>query len=322
MMDELISVIIPVYNVEKYLDDCIQSIVDQTYSNLEIILVNDGSSDQSPLLCDKWANKDMRIRVIHKENGGASSARNAGINVANGEYIGFVDSDDFIAKDMYEILLTAILKSGKGIADCGINYFLSDERIIENKKRVFSELDVRGALDSVFSMRIDTSVCCKLFNRSVFSAQRFPDGESNEEFPLIIPSIITSKGIVQIAEYKYFYRKRAGSVTNAAIPNTKVLIKNLRLMEKQLRENGLQTKAFNYFSAQYSFFHCLKLEKKYEVLTEDLRSDYQLYRSIMWKNLGAYLLSSNSSIKDKILYILILTKLLRPLYKVFYHNHL
>ena len=102
MKSALISVIVPIYKVEKYLDECIESIVNKTYRNLEIILVDDGSPDKCPEMCDQWAKKDERIRVIHKENGGLSSARNAGLDVATGDYVGFVDSDDFIERDMYE----------------------------------------------------------------------------------------------------------------------------------------------------------------------------------------------------------------------------
>lgn len=101
-----ISVIVPVYKVEKYLDKCLQSIVNQTYKNLEIILVDDGSPDSCPAMCDEWADKDRRIKVIHKENGGVSSARNAGLDAAEGEYIGFVDSDDWIEPNMYEVLIS------------------------------------------------------------------------------------------------------------------------------------------------------------------------------------------------------------------------
>ena len=98
-LNSLVSVIVPIYKVEDYLDECVKSIVDQTYKNIEIILVDDGSPDHCPQKCDKWAKKDLRIRVVHKQNGGLSSARNAGLDVAKGEYIAFVDSDDFISPD-------------------------------------------------------------------------------------------------------------------------------------------------------------------------------------------------------------------------------
>lgn len=110
MKDDLISVIVPVYNVEKYLHKCINSILNQTYKNLEIILIDDGSTDNSGKICDEYALKDNRIKVIHKENGGLSSARNAGLDICSGDYIGFVDSDDYIAEDMYEYLYVNLKK--------------------------------------------------------------------------------------------------------------------------------------------------------------------------------------------------------------------
>ena len=110
MNKSLISIIIPVYNVEKYLDRCISSVLDQTYQNLQIILVDDGSTDNCSELCEKYKILDARVRVIHKSNGGAADARNMGLQIADGEYIGFVDADDYIAKDMYECLYETLKK--------------------------------------------------------------------------------------------------------------------------------------------------------------------------------------------------------------------
>lgn len=125
--DDLISLIVPIYNVEKYLDKCLTSIINQTYQNLEIILIDDGSSDNCPQICDNWAQKDNRIKVIHKKNGGVSEARNTGLDNATGNYIGFVDSDDYLHKDMYLLLLKALKESNSHLAIC--NYF-----IVENDK--------------------------------------------------------------------------------------------------------------------------------------------------------------------------------------------
>lgn len=118
--DKLISVIVPVYKVEQYLNKCVESIVNQTYKNLEIILVDDGSPDACPQICDAWAQKDSRIKVIHKENGGASSARNAGLDAATGDYIAFVDGDDYLSAETYETLISFALKHGADIVRCGI----------------------------------------------------------------------------------------------------------------------------------------------------------------------------------------------------------
>ena len=124
--DALISVIVPVYKVEQYLEKCVNSISVQTYSNLEIILVDDGSPDKCGDICDSLAKKDNRIKVIHKPNGGLSSARNAGIDIASGQYIGFVDSDDSIEPYMYEKLLGLIKHDGTKLAVCAVNYIYED----------------------------------------------------------------------------------------------------------------------------------------------------------------------------------------------------
>ena len=122
----MISVIVPIYNVEKYVNKCVGSIVNQTYTNLEIILVDDGSPDRCPEICDEWAKKDSRIKVIHKKNGGLSDARNAGMKIASGDYIAFVDSDDWIAPEMYERLLMAIKNDNSDIAACAVKMVWED----------------------------------------------------------------------------------------------------------------------------------------------------------------------------------------------------
>ena len=121
-----ISIIVPIYNVEKYLRKCIDSILNQSYDNLQIILVDDGSPDNCPKICDEYLNKDNRIQVIHKSNGGLSSARNAGIKVANGKYIAFIDSDDYIELNMIEKLVNAIEKSNADLCICGIRWVNKD----------------------------------------------------------------------------------------------------------------------------------------------------------------------------------------------------
>ena len=130
MTKGLISIVVPVYNAEKYLEDCVSSILAQTYTNIEVLLVDDGSTDGSGAICDAFAEKDNRVRVLHKPNGGAPSARNVGMDVAEGEFIGFVDSDDTIDANMYECMHKRINETGADIAVCGFKYNLIFENII------------------------------------------------------------------------------------------------------------------------------------------------------------------------------------------------
>ena len=176
----LISVIIPVYKVEEYLENCIQSVIKQTVSDLEIILVDDGSPDQCPEICDLWADKDSRIKVIHKENGGLSDARNAGLDIAQGEYLSFVDSDDWIAPDMYEIMLEALKREQADICACGIMGCYPSRNVpmpvcpaAGDSKRFFSML----YSDALYPV----AACNKLYKRECWSKLRFPKGRICED---------------------------------------------------------------------------------------------------------------------------------------------
>lgn len=173
----LISVIIPVYKAEKYLDHCVDSIVNQTYKNLEIILVDDGSPDNCPKMCDDWAAKDCRIKVIHKQNGGASSARNCGLDCAKGDYIAFIDSDDYIDEDMYEIMLGQIKEHNADAASCGMVRESADGAVEvwgDNNAPV-NVLDNTALLKSVGKANgiLPVSPCNKLFSKSIIADIRF-----------------------------------------------------------------------------------------------------------------------------------------------------
>lgn len=182
----MISVIIPVYKVEKYLDECVKSIINQTYKDLEIILVDDGSPDNCPLICDQWALKDKRIKVVHKKNGGLSSARNAGLAVANGDYIGFVDSDDFINETMYEDLMRIMLLDKKNIVvsspiiknvDGNISPYVVGTFVYMDCKR----MQIRDYMAKFLSLSIDATVWNKLFKRD-FITTMFREGRNNEDY--------------------------------------------------------------------------------------------------------------------------------------------
>jgi len=196
MSDPLISVIVPVYKVEPYLERCVSSIRKQTYQNLEIILVDDGSPDRCGQMCDALAAQDTRIRVIHKENGGLSSARNAGLDIMTGEYVGFVDSDDWIDENMYRSLLDLLVSSQAGMAACGmvIDYCSGHSYSTHNAHSIV--LSVTDALKELtMRTRITNSVCDKLFHRTVFESIRMTPGVINEDFE-IMPHCIEKAGRV------------------------------------------------------------------------------------------------------------------------------
>lgn len=215
MTNELISIIVPVYKVEKYLERCVRSILNQSYRNLEIILVDDGSPDMCGQICDEMASLDNRIKVYHKENGGISDARNYGVERANGEYIGFVDSDDYIHERMYEELYKAIKKSSTLIVECGLT------RIYKNKERphyigedYFLVINRQGYLKEFLeNKRVYGSVWCKLIHKDIAKRIKFPTGKIYEDAFYNLELIKHVDSYTLISGNYYYYYMREGSIT-------------------------------------------------------------------------------------------------------------
>lgn len=214
-MNPLISVIVPVYNVEDYLDRCVHSITRQTYKNLEIILVDDGSTDSSGEKCDVWTKKDNRIRVIHKENGGLSDARNAGLDIVSGEYIGFVDSDDYLNKNMYQFLFDCIQKTNSDIAECKWIKFEDEKEInvftteTESEYKVFSPED--ALIELIVERDLKQTVVNKLYKRSVISVL-FPTERINEDEFWTYQIFGNARKIAFVDIELYYYFQRNSSI--------------------------------------------------------------------------------------------------------------
>jgi len=215
---EKISVIVPIYNVEKYLRRCIDSIINQSYENLEIILVNDGSLDNSSAVCEEYKKNDNRIIVIHQENKGVSAARNAGIDLHSGKYISFVDSDDWIDRDMIYSLYHNLIKYDADISVCGMRCFdkdanlISSEQLDTNKIVIFSE--------PLSAFKEDKDYICdvvwnKLYKSHLFADNRFQVGKIFEDTAIMYLLIEQSKNIVYDLTAKYNYQIRGGSITNS-----------------------------------------------------------------------------------------------------------
>ena len=181
-MGEKISVIVPIYNVEQYLRRCIDSIINQTYKNLEIILVDDGSPDNCGQICDDYAKKDTRIKVIHKKNGGLSDARNVGLEVCTGDYISFVDSDDWIELNTYEIMMKSMNEYNADMVVSNINYVYKDKvesKYSEDKIRCFNKEEAMKEL--IKDGLVQAVVWNKLYKRVVIDNLRFKVGKLNED---------------------------------------------------------------------------------------------------------------------------------------------
>ena len=216
--NELVSVIVPVYNVEDYLKKCVDSIINQTYTNLEIILVDDGSPDNCEKICDEYLNIDSRIRVIHKKNGGLSSARNAGLDIAKGKYISFIDSDDYIKENFIEALKTSIRDAE--IAICGITNVLEDGEVcldIEESPIKDERLSSLEALKKLATPNYFyyVTACNKLYLRSLFDDIRFEEGKINEDEYIVHKLFEKSNKIVTISDKLYFYLQRDSSITHS-----------------------------------------------------------------------------------------------------------
>ncbi len=210
---DLISIIVPVYKVEPYLDQCVQSIVDQTYKNLEIILVDDGSPDNCPAICDAWAKKDSRIRVIHKKNGGLSDARNAGIAAATGKYVGFVDSDDWIEPNFYETLHATSAESHCDLTAAGIiwayeDHFQPDSHFYSQRNYTPEE-----ALATLIHGRGFYAVAWnKLYCASLFQEIHYPVGKLHEDEFVTYRLLGKAKKLALCTDTHYFYRQRNDSI--------------------------------------------------------------------------------------------------------------
>lgn len=217
----LISIIVPVYKTEKYLDKCLKSIVNQTYKNLEIILVDDGSPDKCPMICDEWAEKDDRIKVIHKENGGVSSARNAGLDLSSGDFIGFVDADDFVNENMYSCLIDDLIKHQSDISMCSINFLDENGNIYKSDDELNLTNFIEDNCNNLVNEMYRTCNCHlvalwnKLYSKKLFKTLRFPEGRLFEDWTLIPMIYFECKRLSYISDKLYNYSAhRVGSAVH------------------------------------------------------------------------------------------------------------
>ena len=216
-----ISIIVPVYEVEKYLKRCVDSILCQTFCDIEVILVDDGSSDNCGFICDEYAKQDKRVKVIHKQNGGLSSARNAGLDIATGDYIGFVDSDDWIHPQMYEYLYNCALKYNLDIMTCCFektelcnleNCSMHNDFCVAEQYNSKEFLDTLN-LDKFY--QFSPSVCSKLYKKEIFKDLRFIEGKIFEDTIIMIPTLLRAHKIGYTDKILYYYfSNRQGSIMN------------------------------------------------------------------------------------------------------------
>ena len=214
-MKPLISVIVPIYNVENYIDKCLESLVNQSYDNLEIILVNDGSTDNSASKCEQWKEKDSRIILLNTENRGASAARNEGLDICKGDFVGFVDSDDYIETSMYEKLYESLIKTNSDISSCGIKRFNDQEVVnlwVSDKDEQFNRNTI---FDTVYTSHIGWAIWNRLYKREIWKKIRFEEGRTREDLEVIFRILYRINKMSYINEALYNYYISESGVTNA-----------------------------------------------------------------------------------------------------------
>lgn len=217
----LITIVVPIYKVEQYLENCIQSIIKQTYTNLQIILVDDGSPDNCGKICDEYALKDKRIEVVHQSNAGVSEARNIGISKAKGEYIGFVDSDDYIDENMYEEMYELLKTREADVCICNMYTVVNNKAEKMHEDEGIQEYNTIQILREILlDKKIRNYACNKLYKTSLFESIRYPKGKKYEDIGTTFYVLEKSKKTVVTGEPKYYYLCREGSIVNSCDEKT------------------------------------------------------------------------------------------------------
>lgn len=287
-MDELISVIVPIYNVAQYVEKCVASIVRQTYRRLEIILVDDGSTDNSGAICDRLAETEERIRVLHKSNGGLSDARNAGIEQAKGTYYVFIDSDDYIDEHMIEVLYHALYVNKADISVCGFQAVDEEGRFLEKlsskglktgcytKEYVFGESYKPDGWNYIVAWN-------KLYRSSIFQQIQFAKGKLHED-EFIFHHIIGQCGKIAVIEDKcYYYLQRQKSITTALYTVQRMdaveanLLRCRFFLENKMGDCFKGTEVLAYY-----FLNVAIHNLEYEIIEDRLTQLQRMYRQIIW----------------------------------------
>ena len=225
-MNDLVSVVIPVYNVREYLRTCIDSVRRQTYKDLQIILVDDGSTDGSDIICDEAVKEDRRIKVIHRSNGGLSAARNTGIEAADGDYICFIDSDDWISDNFVERLYELAETQNADVAVCGYIRVSSEEEASNaggcgKTEKLVHYSNIQAIRELIEEKNVKSVIWNKLFKRKLWLNTRFPEGRFHEDEYITYRVLWETSGVVETDMILYYYRERASSITNAPEDNVR-----------------------------------------------------------------------------------------------------
>ena len=298
-MGELISVIVPVYNTEKYLDECIESSIRQTYKNIEVWLINDGSTDGSGKICDDYVATDVRIKVVHKKNEGASIARNLGLELSNGKYITFIDSDDFVKDTYLEYLYNSMKATGSNITFCRYVHYIEDNVVcvhedIPNQLNV----DLRDEKFVEFIYRFLSkennlfgSSCRILYNKDVLCGVRFNQSiKMSEDLVFLLRAVMQAKRLSCVNEYCYFYRIHSNSTTHTYKKNylegTVVLYRELKSIYSCVQDSRNRDifDVYTAFLCFYLFLNELKFKQANQRKNIEKVRNSEVYKYFTLKN--------------------------------------
>lgn len=319
----LLSVIVPVYKVEAYLPRCVDSILAQSYQNLQVILVDDGSPDGCGNICEEYAARDSRVEVIHKKNGGLSSARNAGLDIARGEYIAFVDSDDWIEPNTYAEMLAMAEQEGVKLV-CAGRYDVDGETgqkekgLCPPKREVISGEDL---VKRIFTWdNIDSAAWDKLYHRTLFENQRYPEGKIVEDVPVtyLIALEAGQAGMLDMPVYNYFHRE--GSITTAAVSDKTFhfVHHTERIFQTILEKFPSLLQEACYLRVRALMYTMLTLESSSAALREKYAGEYTSARKALRKHMGFLLKSPLIKKKERIIALTLTAGIYRPAQR-FYH---
>ncbi|WP_138266434.1 glycosyltransferase family 2 protein [Alistipes shahii] len=312
---DLISIIVPVYNMARWLDRCIQSLTNQTYTTLEIILVDDGSTDNSLQLCKQYAKQDPRIIVINKENGGQGSARNSALDIAHGQYIGFVDPDDWIALDMYAYMLNLLQQEHADIVQIGwieTNTGIISPTDISKEQKCYKNREALSLLIQS-SNKLNTSVCNKLFNAQILKNLRFTEVRAYEDDEFVYKAVWRASKIITDNTPKYFYFIRGNSTMTAKFNLNKLALltiqKNICDFIQENIPEWFNKQERILCSKQFYILSCLLTNK-------NIDPDKKYYNTIRTDILNSYNAYLHNPLMEKNCIILYLLKHFAPLANV------
>ena len=319
-MNMLVSIIVPVYNVENFLEQCLKSIENQSYKNWEAWLVDDGSTDTSGKICDDYAEKNSKFHVIHKENGGQSSARNVALDHITGDLVTFLDSDDYFAADVLEKMIQTKVETKSTIVCTGINIFKNGQVVQTSYPNSFDVSGQEAFRRMLICDGLDSNVWAKLYETALWKNMRFPEGCQFEDVPVTYKILLASEKVVHCGEVGYWYRRDNLTSTTQQFSKKRMcytsFTKDVLLFAQKEYPQYLEEAEHFYRKSLVVNLTALEKHKKRKEKDYDIKVYRRSVRKEAWKNAAAIIHSGFFSSREKMDFVLCLVMLYRPLWQV------